>query len=216
MVGIPALFVAVLFLVAHYSSWWPATCVLLAIVLPALLHLYADGRHRKRFLCFLLSLYWRHIGLVLSVVTIGVVACFTALELLSAGASVAKISRASRSGGGPESERFFRFANSVTGPVQAIWEGLVTFLAGIALVTCIVFEKIYYWALAHAAATTLVLSALYLMWLALTVRELWKDEFDDGNDPRQFVPAPSRNPTDGNSVGGFWFDKDGADVISVR
>lgn len=152
----------------------------------------------------------------MSVVTIGVVACFTALELLSAGASIAKISPASRNGGGPESERFFRFANSVASPVQAIWEGIVTFLAGIALVTCIVFEKTYDWALAHIASTTLVLSALYLVWLVLIVRELWRDEFDHGNDPPQFASDPSRHPKDGDSVGGFWFDKDGANVIPVR
>lgn len=135
------------------------------------------------FLRVVIRVFLRAIKLVLKIV-FGVflffLFCFVAL---GAAAEVGSASHASPSGGGPQSEKFFRFMNSVTAPLQVIWEGFVALLGAIALVMLIFVEKAARWVTDNQLLSIVVAGLAFLVWLGFTIHDVWTDEFRPRIDP---------------------------------
>jgi hypothetical protein len=100
-------------------------------------------------------------------------------------------------GGGPESEQFFRFANTVTAPFQWLVEGLV-FIArvfGLAFLIVNLFlinwfanwiatnpesQTNFAWKTDHCMLLAVAIAGLYLWWLWSTARRIIRDEYMRG------------------------------------
>jgi hypothetical protein len=136
-----------------------------------------------RFLRVVLRVSGRTIKLALKI-AFGVFLFFAfCLAALSAAANAGPTSHASPSSGGPQSEKFYRFVNSATAPVQAVWEGFVTLLGTVALVTLIFFEKAARWVRDNQLLSVCVAGLAFLVWLGFTIYEVWTDEFRPRFDP---------------------------------
>jgi hypothetical protein len=100
-------------------------------------------------------------------------------------------------GGGPESEKFFRTMNKATWPLRAMVDGLTAFLGALAMLVCIVclgnggpgtsfFDRgILGEYQQHRLIGNLILFALYLLWLWFTIVALVDDEFGPSMIPEE-------------------------------
>lgn len=163
--------------------------VILATAFPYFLYwLFEGGGWRSDnpicpFLRVVIRVFFRTIKLTLKIafgVFLFVLFCFVAL---GAAADAGPTRCASPSGGGPQSEKFYRFMNSVTAPVRAIWEGFVTLLGTIALVTLIFAEGAARWVRDNRLLSASVAGLAFLVWLGFTIYDVWTDEFRPRFDP---------------------------------
>lgn len=106
-----------------------------------------------------------------------------ALLLISIiGAAISILSPKSKplaNGGGPESEKFYRFMNTTTAPLQWIVDGIRLLLG----ILAIIFLAAVYFAgkvLAFSPMITLaVITLVYLCWLWISTRKIVEEEFGD-------------------------------------
>ena len=177
-----------LLLAAHYQSWTPVYwAAFYTIVLPIAVFLCAEhgsGRDGafKKFLSFLVRLYWKHIVLAAcmwAAAVIAVMVIFSTFESAAKRATRTETPVFFRKGRLPQSEteRFFGFANSVTAPVQFLCGGLVLLWQVFVLLAVLFFEQVSKWIAAHAVFSATLTAALYAWWLVVTVRKLWREEF---------------------------------------
>lgn len=165
-----------------YQSWTPAYWVVAALVGPAILYVLVDWQRVNRTVrssaCFVLRLYWRHIRLAtylwtatfLAWLLIGV----TALTALGRNKRALAVER-----GGPETEQFFGFMNSVTAPIQLAWSGLVLLWQAGVLLAVLCFGQVSKWVSTHVFFSVSVAIVFYLVWLVINVGELWSAEFPE-------------------------------------
>lgn len=82
--------------------------------------------------------------------------------------------------GGEQSEKFFRFMNRATAPIQFLLDGVIAMLGFIALGFVIGVQTIIQFFHGHTQACIIGLIAVYLIWLWLTIRGIvWFEYTDD-------------------------------------
>lgn len=121
----------------------------------------------------------RHIKLVLRFL-LGIGIAFVAvMSLFEIGRLVsAPVERSIANGGGPQTERFSRFMNEATWPVQYMLDGFTTMLGVFAALTLLFFEKFCHWYLIHGRVRNLALLVFYAIWLVWNVWKIMGDVFN--------------------------------------
>jgi len=164
------------------------TVILAAAFLHLLYWLFEGGGWRSHnpicpFLRVIIRVFFRTITLALTI-AFGVFLLFGFCYVaLGAAADSGPRSHASPSGGGQQSEKFYRFVNSLTAPVQAIWEGFITLLGTIALLVLIFVERAARWVKDNQLLSVTVAGLAFLVWLGFTICDVWTDEFRPRFDP---------------------------------
>jgi hypothetical protein len=93
------------------------------------------------------------------------------------------------SGGGAESEKFYRFANQVSAPARTVVDGFTSLLGFIALGICLGIEWMHDMYFQHLMICNVILLILYLSWLWYTVRGIVRVEYKNERRPEQIFRA---------------------------
>lgn len=128
----------------------------------------------------------KNVKLALKIVFVFVAGFFTIMAIFSVNAEGAGAHQ-SLNAGGPESEKFFRFMNRATYPLQAALDGAMMMLGVLAF--CVVFGAqwfvgFYY---NHIVICYVILAAIYLVWLWFNTRDIVANEYTDYNESKDVV-----------------------------
>jgi hypothetical protein len=139
-------------------------------------------RHVRVFL----GIVW---GIFRGIVTIifGVIAVFLLLAALAGEWSKAPEKPARLGSGGPESEQFFKFMNSVTAPLQWAWSGFVMLVQIVVLLLVLAAQATWTFLTNHELlAWTIVAFGVgsYLVW---TCVDEWRREFDEEYERQKYA-----------------------------
>jgi len=158
------------------------------------------------FLRFCIRLFFRHVILAFKLVfgfILGIVFCLLALE----GAAAYSGAQVSVDTGGLQSEKFFKFANILTSPLQYMLEGFMTILGCIALLLIFFVEGFSKWVKTNPTPAIAIAATAYSIWLYFNVKRIWVDEFGDGSRcSLSPYAAPGVVPTS-LEEGGYFFPR---------
>ena len=149
-----------------------------------------------RYVRVCLGIVW---GIFKGVVTIifSVIAVFLLLAALAAEWRNAPAKPSRLGSGGPESEQFFGFVNSVTAPLQVAWAGFVVLIQIVVLLLVLAAEATWAFLANHELlAWTIAAIGLggYLIW---TCVDEWRREFDEEYERQKYAEEDGFLQVDG-------------------
>jgi hypothetical protein len=159
-----------------------------------------------RILKFSVWLLWRHIVLAAKIAFGFICAIVSCLMILEAASSLAAPANVAAVGGGVQGEKFFKFMNLVTMPVQYAVEGFVTILGFVAMLVLMFSESLTKRAEANPVLTISILVAIYLVWLYFTAKRIWVETFEVGKVETPTKYAPAGTIPMSLEEGGYFFD----------